>query len=84
MERGAAGAVSGLAAVYPEHVVALVREGGGDSDALRNELDRFPFQAAAKYVLGRRGVPLREDVRAPLRTLSAEEKRELDAWLESS
>ena len=32
-------------------------------------LDRFPFQAAAKYVLGRRGVPMREDVRAPLRTL---------------
>jgi hypothetical protein len=27
---------------------------------------------------------VREDVRAPLRTLSAEEKRELDAWLESS
>ncbi len=84
MERGAAGAVSGLAAVYPEDVVALVRDGSGDSDALRSELDRFPFQAAAKYVLGRRGVPVREDVRAPLRTLSAEEKRELDAWLESS
>lgn len=84
MERGAVGAVSGLAAVYPEHVVALVRDGGGDSDALRSELDRFPFQAAAKYVLGRRGVPLREDVRAPLRTLNAGEKRELDEWLESS
>jgi len=84
MERGAAGAVSGLAAVYPEDVVALVRDGSGDSDALRSELDRFPFQAAAKYVLGRRGVPVREDVRAPLRTLTAEEKRELDAWLESS
>jgi dihydrodipicolinate synthase/N-acetylneuraminate lyase len=65
-------------------VVALVRDGSGDSDALRSELDRFPFQAAAKYVLGRRGVPVRDDVRAPLRTLSAEEKRELDAWLESS
>ena len=38
----------------------------------------------AKYVLGRRGVPVREDVRAPLRTLNAGEKRELDAWLESS
>ena len=84
MDRGAAGAVSGLAAVYPEHVVALVRDGSGDSDALRSELDRFPFQAAAKYMLGRRGVPVREDVRAPLRTLSAGEKRELDAWLESS
>jgi dihydrodipicolinate synthase/N-acetylneuraminate lyase len=84
LERGAAGAVSGLASVYPEQVVALVRDGSGDSDALRSELDRFPFQAAAKYVLGRRGVPVLEDVRRPLRTLSAAEKRELDAWLESS
>jgi dihydrodipicolinate synthase/N-acetylneuraminate lyase len=84
MARGAAGAVSGLASVFPERVVALVRDGDGDVAALRRELDRFPFQAAAKYVLGRRGVPVREDVRAPLRTLGDEEKRELDAWLESS
>jgi len=27
---------------------------------------------------------VREDVRAPLRTLRDDEKRELDAWLESS
>jgi dihydrodipicolinate synthase/N-acetylneuraminate lyase len=84
LERGAAGAVSGLASVYPERVVALVRDGDPDIGALRQALDRFPFQAAAKYVLGRRGVPVREDVRAPLRTLAAGEKRELDAWLESS
>ena len=85
LDRGAAGAVSGLASVYPERVVALVRDGDGDIAALRGAtLDRFPFQAAAKYVLGRRGVPVREDVRAPLRTLNAGEKRELDAWLESS
>jgi dihydrodipicolinate synthase/N-acetylneuraminate lyase len=84
MERGAAGAVSGLASVFPERVVALVRDGAGDVGALRRELDRFPFQAAAKFVLGRRGVPVREDVRAPLRRLSEDEQRELDAWLESS
>jgi len=76
---GAAGTVSGLAAVFPERVVAL--DGVGE---LRAGLDRFPFQAAAKYVLGRRGVAVREDVRAPLRTLTDDEKRELDAWLESS
>jgi dihydrodipicolinate synthase/N-acetylneuraminate lyase len=76
---GAAGTVSGLASVFPERVVAL--EGVGE---LRAGLDRFPFQAAAKYVLGKRGVPVREDVRAPLRTLTGDEKRELDAWLESS
>jgi dihydrodipicolinate synthase/N-acetylneuraminate lyase len=84
LERGAAGAVSGLGSVYPERVVALVRERDGDLGALRAALDRFPFQAAAKYVLGRRGVPVREDVRAPLRPLRDDEKRELDAWLESS
>ena len=84
LDRGAAGAVSGLGSVFPERVVALVRDGDGDIGTLRAGLDRFPFQAAAKYVLGRRGVPVREDVRGPLRTLGDDEKRELDAWLESS
>src|SRR5436190_1606957 len=76
---GAAGTVSGLASVFPERVVKL--DGVGE---LRAALDRYPFQAAAKYVLGRRGVPVREDVRAPLRRLTDDEKRELDEWLESS
>jgi dihydrodipicolinate synthase/N-acetylneuraminate lyase len=35
-------------------------------------------------VLGWRGLPVREDVRGPLRTLSAEERAELERWLESS
>ena len=76
---GSAGTVSGLAAVFPERVVAL--DGAGE---LRAVLNRYPFQAAAKYVLGRRGVPVREDVRRPLRLLTAVERRELDQWLESS
>jgi dihydrodipicolinate synthase/N-acetylneuraminate lyase len=80
---GAAGAVSGLAAVFPEEVVRLVRERSGDVGDLRAGLERFPFQAAAKHALGQRGVPVRDDVRAPLRPLSAEERVELDAWLES-
>jgi dihydrodipicolinate synthase/N-acetylneuraminate lyase len=84
IERGAVGTVSGLGSVFPERVVALVRDGDGAVGALRAAMDRFPFQAAAKYVLGRRGVPVREDVRAPLRRLRDDEKRELDAWLESS
>jgi dihydrodipicolinate synthase/N-acetylneuraminate lyase len=84
MERGAVGAVSGLGSVFPERVVALVRDLDGDIGNLRRELDRFPFQAAAKYVLERRGVPVREDVRAPLRRLTDREKRQLDEWLESS
>ena len=76
---GAVGTVSGLASVFPERVVAL--DGVGE---LRAALDRYPFQAAAKYVLGRRGVPVREDVRAPLRPLADAERKELDEWLESS
>jgi dihydrodipicolinate synthase/N-acetylneuraminate lyase len=84
IERGAVGTVSGLGSVFPERVVALVRDGDDAVGALRAAMDRFPFQAAAKYVLGRRGVPVREDVRAPLRRLRDDEKRELDAWLESS
>lgn len=89
---GAAGAVSGLAAAFPEVVAELVRtpspEAGARVAALREELQQVPFNAAAKYVLGLRGVPVREDVRRPLRTLTAEERARLaDAvspWLESS
>jgi dihydrodipicolinate synthase/N-acetylneuraminate lyase len=83
LDDGAAGAVSGLAAVFPEAIVRLVRERSGDVGELRAGLERFPFQAAAKHALGGRGVPVRDDVRAPLRPLSAEERAELDAWLES-
>jgi dihydrodipicolinate synthase/N-acetylneuraminate lyase len=84
LERGATGAVSGLAAVFPHEVVAMVRERAGSVGELRAGLERFPFQAAAKHALGRRGVPMRGDVRAPLRPLRADEQAELDAWLESS
>ena len=76
--------MSGLAAFFPERVVALVRDREGDPAELRRVLDRYPFQAAAKFVLGRRGVPIREDVRPPLRRLTDRERRELDEWLESS
>jgi dihydrodipicolinate synthase/N-acetylneuraminate lyase len=74
LEEGAAGAVSGLAAVYPEVVSALVRERTAalaeQAERLRIELDRFPFHAAAKVVAARRGVPIRPDVRPPLRQLT--------------
>ncbi|MBA2568579.1 MAG: dihydrodipicolinate synthase family protein [Actinobacteria bacterium] len=83
LESGATGAVSGLAAVFPEAVVRLVKERSGDVGELRAGLERFPFQAATKHALGARGVSVRGDVRAPLRPLSVEERAELDAWLES-
>jgi dihydrodipicolinate synthase/N-acetylneuraminate lyase len=82
LERGAAGAVSGLASAFPEVVAELVREPTTEraqrADALRAALDRFPFQAAAKVVAARRGVPIRPDVRAPLRMLDADELERLE------
>jgi dihydrodipicolinate synthase/N-acetylneuraminate lyase len=84
LESGAAGAVSGLAAVFPELVARLVHERSGEVGEVRAQLERFPFQAAAKFCLGKLGVPVREDVRRPLRPLLPAEKTELEAWLESS
>jgi dihydrodipicolinate synthase/N-acetylneuraminate lyase len=81
LEHGAAGAVSGLAAVYPEVVAALVAEPGperaAEAERLRAALEGFPFQAAAKEVAARRGVPIGGDVRAPLRRLTPGELEEL-------
>jgi dihydrodipicolinate synthase/N-acetylneuraminate lyase len=78
---GAAGAVSGLAAAYPEVMAALVHEPtperSAEAERLRVALDRGGFQASAKVVVGRRGVPMRPDVRAPLRQLTADELAEL-------
>ena len=82
---GATGAVSALASTFPELVVAAVREPGSlDLAPVRAALERFPFQAAAKVVLAKRGVPIGPDVRRPLRMLTDEERRELEQWLESS
>lgn len=84
MARGAAGTVSGLASVYPAEVVAMVRTGDAARvGELRGGLERFPFHAAAKVALASRGVPIREDVRAPLRRLTPEERTQLDTWLAS-
>ncbi|HLB19159.1 MAG TPA: dihydrodipicolinate synthase family protein [Gaiellaceae bacterium] len=82
---GATGAVSALASTFPELVAAAVREPGStDLGPVRAALERFPFQAAAKVVLARRGVPVGPDVRRPLRLLTDEERKELERWLESS
>jgi dihydrodipicolinate synthase/N-acetylneuraminate lyase len=82
LSAGAAGAVSGLAAVYPEVTAALVRERtperSAEAERLRGALDAFPFHAAAKAVLGRRGVPVGADVRAPLRRLTDDELARLE------
>jgi len=82
---GAAGAVSALASAFPELVAAAVRDPEtADLGPVRSALERFPLQAAAKIVVGRRGVPMQPDVRRPLRTLTDEEREQLEQWLESS
>lgn len=77
MERGAAGAVSGLASAWPEVVASLVHDRSPEAHVrvteLRGTLDSMPFQAAVKYVLGARGVPVTPDVRRPLRPLHRSE-----------
>jgi dihydrodipicolinate synthase/N-acetylneuraminate lyase len=86
MEHGAIGAVSALAAAFPAEVARVVREptaaGAARLAELRNFVERFPRHAALKHVLRRKGVPVREDVRGPLRLLTADERTELDAWLD--
>lgn len=86
LERGAAGAVSGVAAAFPEPVAALVREPTLERarlvESLRAGLCEHPFQASVKLALSLRGLPVRPDVRAPLRPLGAEEVERLQAHLE--
>ncbi|HEU4354830.1 MAG TPA: dihydrodipicolinate synthase family protein [Actinomycetota bacterium] len=78
MEHGAVGGVSGLAAAWPEVVAALVHDWDPMAHArvaeLRDRLASVPFHAALKTVLAARGVPVRADVRPPLRGLTAEER----------
>jgi dihydrodipicolinate synthase/N-acetylneuraminate lyase len=87
MDAGAIGAVSALASAFPEEVTAVVRnptvEGAARLAELRGAVEQFPRQAALKRILGRRGVPVREDVRAPLRVLTVDEREALDQWHES-
>ena len=85
---GAVGAVSGLAAAFPDKVAAVVRApseaGAIELGELRAAVERFPRHAALKFILGLRGVQIREDVRRPLRQLSEGEREELRGWLGSS
>jgi dihydrodipicolinate synthase/N-acetylneuraminate lyase len=76
---GAAGAVSGLAAAFPEVVAEAVATGDSSlAGDLRAQLDGFPRHAALKALIRQRGVPIGEDVRAPLRALTPEERAELE------
>jgi 4-hydroxy-tetrahydrodipicolinate synthase len=79
LEHGAVGAVSALASALPEKVVAVDPR----LAEIRASIERFPRHAALKRIAARRGVPMTEDVRAPLRALTPDEQEELDAWLDA-
>jgi 4-hydroxy-tetrahydrodipicolinate synthase len=67
---GAAGAVSGVAAAFPEAVADLVNQPTPERLArvtdLRDALSEAGFQASLKAALGLRGLPVSGDMRAPL------------------
>jgi len=85
MAGGAVGAVSALATAFPKLVLEAVRSRSEEATKrvgeLRVEIERFPRHAALKHVLRARGVPITEDVRAPLRGLTPDERERLDALL---
>ncbi len=85
MERGAVGAVSGLATAFPELVVDVVRSGdrlaAERAARVRSAVQAFPVPGSMKAVLGMRGVPLGPDCRAPLRPLTEDERDQLRTTL---
>jgi dihydrodipicolinate synthase/N-acetylneuraminate lyase len=85
LEAGAAGAVAGMAAAFPEFVTDLVRNpshrGAQAAEQIRAALEGQPFHASLKHILRRRGLPLSGAVRGPLRALTATEAEALDARL---
>lgn len=84
--RGALGTVSGMAAAFPD-VVRAALDAADEAAAQRlGELRRAmeasgQFIAAAKHVLGRRGVPVGAGMRAPLRPLTDDEAAALEGAL---
>jgi dihydrodipicolinate synthase/N-acetylneuraminate lyase len=86
MASGAAGAVSGLAAAFPEltidAVVSRTAEASARAARVRSLIEPFPFQSALKFILQRRGVAIEDAVRPPLRTLDDVQRDALRTLLE--
>jgi dihydrodipicolinate synthase/N-acetylneuraminate lyase len=85
MGLGAVGSVSGLAAAFPDVVRAALDAPDAEAEArlvaLRAAMEQQPFIAAAKHVLAGRGVPVAPALRAPLRSLTSDERARLDTNL---
>jgi dihydrodipicolinate synthase/N-acetylneuraminate lyase len=86
---GAVGAVSGLAAAFPEAVRTVLDapDAAGEArlEALRRAMESSggPFIAAVKRVIGARCVPVSPALRPPMRSLTPDEARRLDAAVAS-
>lgn len=83
LARGAIGTVSGLAAAFPDIIRAALDDpteaAGARLAALRSTLEASgQLIAAAKHVLGMRGVPVGPAMRAPLRMLTGPERIALE------
>ena len=82
--RGAIGTVSGMASAFPD-VVRPALDAADEAAAQRLSSLRAAmeasgqFIAAAKHVLGMRGVPVTGGMRAPMRSLNASEARDLES-----
>ncbi len=84
LERGAIGTVSGMASAFPDVVRAALDAGDEAAMArlrgLRGAMESSgQFIAAAKHVLGARGVPVGPGMRAPMRRLNSGEADALDS-----
>ncbi|MBW3613419.1 MAG: dihydrodipicolinate synthase family protein [Chloroflexi bacterium] len=84
LARGAIGTVSGMASAFPDVVRAALDNPDDTATARLREVRGVmeaagQFIAAAKHVLAMRGVPVRPDVRAPLRALTDGEASDLEA-----
>jgi dihydrodipicolinate synthase/N-acetylneuraminate lyase len=82
--RGAIGTVSGMSSAFPDVVRQAVdaadEAAGARLAALRAAMEASgQFIAAAKHVLGMRGIPVGPGMRAPLRQLTAAEGSALEA-----
>jgi len=87
LARGAVGAVSGMAAAFPDVVRSALDDPSNGSAArlaaLRNAMEASgQFIAAAKHLVRARGGSVGPGIRAPLRQLSASERADLDHSIE--
>jgi 2-dehydro-3-deoxy-D-pentonate aldolase len=86
---GAVGAVSGLAAAFPEAVRTVLDapDAAGETrlENLRSAMESSggPFIAAVKHMIGSRGVPVSPHLRPPMRSLTPDEAQRLEGAVAS-